>query len=79
MPIAATPFEQAGELAFATKCTGDPEVAPVVGELIQTPADAGSVNVADRHTMAQTFPIFITNLQQDSVFAAVSSSIWREF
>jgi len=60
MPIAATPLEHAGEVALATKWTGEPEVAPVAGELTETPATAGSVNIAHRHTTTKSFPEFIS-------------------
>lgn len=63
MPIAETPLEQLDE-ALAIKCTGEPDVLPLVGELMETPATAGSANIAHRHTATETFPTFIANLQQ---------------
>jgi len=60
MPIAATPFEHAGELALATKWTGEPDVLPLEGELTETPATAGSANIAHRHTTTESFPQFIS-------------------
>src|SRR5947207_6399929 len=59
MPTAETPFEQAGELALATKWTGEPDVLPLDGELTETPATAGSANIAHRHTTTKSFPEFI--------------------
>src|SRR2546429_1834470 len=59
MPTAETPFEQAGELALATKWTGEPDMLPLEGELTDTPATAGSANIAHRHTTTKRFPEFI--------------------
>jgi hypothetical protein len=59
MPIAETPLEQ-DELAEATKWTGEPEVAPLPGELTETPATAGIAKLANRHTTTKSFPEFIT-------------------
>jgi hypothetical protein len=56
--MAETPFAQ-DELAFATKWTGEPDVLPLEGELTDTPATAGSVKIADRHTATKSFPTFI--------------------
>src|SRR3954467_2389992 len=60
MPTAETPFEQAGELALATKWTSEPDVLPLEGELTETPAIAGSANIAQRHTTSKSFPEFIS-------------------
>jgi len=57
--MAATPFEHAGELALATKWTGEPDVLPLEGELTETPATAGSASNAHRHTTIKSFPEFI--------------------
>jgi hypothetical protein len=59
MPTAETPFEQAGELALATKWTGELDVLPLEGELTDTPAIAGSAELAYRHTATKSFPTFI--------------------
>jgi hypothetical protein len=59
MPIAETPLEQP-EVALATKWTGEPEVAPLPGELTETPATAGIAKLADRHTTSMSFPKFIS-------------------
>jgi hypothetical protein len=45
----ATPLEQ-DEVALATKCTGDWTVAPLPGELTETPAKALGTAMASRHT-----------------------------
>jgi hypothetical protein len=59
--MAATPFAQ-DELAFATKWTGEPEVAPLEGELTDTPATAGNAKIAQRHTTTESFPEFISKV-----------------
>jgi hypothetical protein len=57
--MAETPFEQ-DDVALATKWTGEPEVAPLEGELTETPATAGSVKIAHKHTATKSFPEFIS-------------------
>jgi hypothetical protein len=56
MPIAETPLEQAGEEALATKWTGEPTLAPLLGLFTVTPAMAGSTKV---HRQTSSFPSFI--------------------
>jgi hypothetical protein len=60
--MVATPFEQAGDVAWATKWTGETlEAVPLVetvawdGEVTYTPAYAGKVAVK-RHAIVQNFP-----------------------
>jgi hypothetical protein len=66
MPIPATPFEQSGDVAVATKWTGERlEPVPLVetvaldGEVTYTPAYAGKLAVK-RHTIVQNFPNLIS-------------------
>jgi hypothetical protein len=59
MPIAATPFGQAGELALATKWTGEPGELPFDGEETLTPANPGTAQNAKKHTIAENFPDII--------------------
>src|SRR6185437_2785512 len=61
MPIDATPFEHAGELALATKCTEEPTLAPLVGLFTVTPARAGRAPT-HKHTNGMSFPNFISQL-----------------
>jgi hypothetical protein len=49
MPIAATPFEHAGELPVATKWTGELDVVPFAGEETVTTEKAGNAK-KNRHT-----------------------------
>jgi hypothetical protein len=65
-----TPPEQAGELAVATKCTGEPEEAvpglltlALAGDETQTPAKDGSETDTNRQRIACSFPTLITSLQ----------------
>jgi hypothetical protein len=74
MPIEATPFEHAGELALATKWTGEPEVAPLEGEVTETPANAGSAKIAHRHTTTKNFPEFISKSPASFLKIAARSS-----
>jgi hypothetical protein len=74
MPIDATPFEQLGELAVATKWTGEPDVLPLEGELTDTPATAGSVKMAHRHTATKSFPEFISKSPASFLEIAARSS-----
>src|SRR5260370_41197159 len=72
----ATPFEQAGELAPATKWTGEPTVAPLPGLETVTPAKTGNANTTDKHTTAYHVPThiptspaqmsFLNDCEQDS-------------
>jgi hypothetical protein len=71
--MAETPFAQ-DELAFATKWTGEPDVLPLEGELTDTPATAGSVKSADRHTATKSFPTFILKSPASSLEIAAGSS-----
>jgi hypothetical protein len=56
----ATPLAHEGEVAVATKWTGEPAVVPLDGELTETPANAGTAKIANRHTATESFPKFIS-------------------
>jgi len=71
MPIVATPFEQAGDVAVAVKWTGETlEPVPLAetvardGEITYTPAYAGKVAVK-RHTTVQNFPNSISKTPRE--------------
>ena len=55
MPMAATPFEQSGDCAVATKCTGEFTCAPLLGLVTVTPANADVAKVAKRQTYSLFF------------------------
>ena len=76
MPTAETPFEQAGELALATKWTGEPDVLPLEGELTDTPATAGSVKSAGA---AAGLSVFSASAAKMSGFRAAKAELTKRF